>query len=336
MSRVVVVVGASSGIGRAAALLLAGTREHLALVARDEQALASTAADCTRAGASSVSTHPVDIRDYDAVAAAMASVRAEHGRIDALVNSAGVVAYGRFDEVPTEVWDGVLRTNVLGTANVCRAVLPDMRARNDGVIVLLGSVLGEIAVPTMSAYVVSKWAVRALARELQLDNRDRPGVQISIVSPGGVDTPIYGLAANYLGVEGRPPPPVYSPQRVAQSVVEQIDRPSKRVSVGFANPLMRLGFGLTPGLFDVVVGPLFARVANARDPVPERTGNVLNAVPSEATERGGHGWGLAVIARDLTGDVAGVLVNLLERKPERTRQPVDGPVDDPADGPADR
>ena len=324
MNRVVVVVGASSGIGRAAALMLGGTREHLALVARDEQALASTAADCTQAGAMSVSTHPVDIRDFDAVAEVMESVRATHGRIDALVNSAGVVAYGRFDEVPTEVWNGVLATNVLGTANVCRAVLPDMRARNHGVIVLLGSVLGEIAVPTMSAYVVSKWAVRSLARELQLDNRDRPGVQISIVSPGGVDTPIYGLAANYLGVEGRPPPPVYSPQRVARSVVEQIDRPSKRVNVGVANPLMRLGFGLTPGLFDLVVGPLFARVANARDPVEHRTGNVLDAVPGEAAERGGHGWGLAVIARDLTGDFAGALVNVLGRMPGRDGPPKDG------------
>ena len=299
MSRVVLVVGASSGIGRATAVRLARRGDRLVLVARAPRPLADAAAECVLAGAASVATHPVDVLDLAGLQEVVAATHATTGSIDAVVHSASVVAYGRFDQVPAAIWDRVLETNVLGAANVARAVLPDMRERNTGAIVLLGSVIGEIAVTGMSAYTVSKWALRSLGRCLQLDNRDRPGVRVCVVSLGSVDTPIYQQAANYLGQAGRPPPPVYSAEHVATRVVEVLDRPRKRVNIGAANPLMRLGFALTPGLFDVLVGPLFRAVATARRPMPTGDGNVLAPLPQAEAVGGGHGLGVRVVLTDL-------------------------------------
>jgi short-subunit dehydrogenase len=223
----------------------------------------------------------VDIADAEAVQAAVDEVQRELGRIDAVVHSAGVVAYGRFEDVPPDVFAGVLRTNVLGTANLARAVLPDMRRRNDGHIVLLGSLIGHIAPPHMSAYAVSKWAVRGLARELVVENRDRPGVHIGLVSPGGVDTPIYLQAANYLGQVGRPPPPVVSPEKVAKRALKLLEHPRDRVQVGAANLLIATGFAVFPKVYDAIVTPMFTNAAtDRRHRVEPGTGNVLGSVPA--------------------------------------------------------
>ena len=239
-----------------------------------------------------------------------------------MVHSAGTVAYGRFDEVPAEIWDRVIETNVLGAANVARAVLPAMRARDAGTLVLLGSVIGQIAVPSMSAYMVSKWALHALGRELQLDNRDRRGVRISVVALGSVDTPIYAQAANFQGRRGRPPPPVYSADTVARRVAQVLDRPRKRVNIGAANPVMRLGFTLTPGLFDLLVGPLFRAVAMGRSPVPDATGNVLAPVPEAERVSGGHGYGIGVVVADLAAGAASGVLRVPGRVLGRVRQGV--------------
>ena len=308
------VVGASSGIGRSVAVRLAARGDHLVLVSRGARPLADTAAECLRAGAASAEAHPADVLDLPGLERVVAATQARVGPLDAVVHSAGVVAYGRFDRVPADVWDRVLDVNVRGAANVARAVLPQMRARDSGTLVLLGSVIGQIAVPGMSAYCVSKWAVHTLGRLLQLENRDRRGVRVSVVALGSVDTPIYAQAANYLGRPGRPPPPVYSTERVARRLVAVIDRPVKRVGVGPANPVMRLGYVLTPGLFDVLVGPLFTRVATGRSPLPHGDGNVLRPVPEAEAVEGGHGTGVWPVIADLTRDAAAGVRRALRRR----------------------
>jgi NAD(P)-dependent dehydrogenase (short-subunit alcohol dehydrogenase family) len=277
---VVLVTGGSSGIGLATALELAAAGDHLVLLARARGPLECAAEQCRSAGAASVTTVPADVRDAAAVTRAVEGVLADHGRLDVAVSCAGVAAYGRFEDVPVEVFDGVVATVLLGTANVARAVLPRMRADDHGTLLLVGSVIGTIAAPTMSPYVVGKWGVRALARELQLENRDRPGVFVTLVTPGGVDTPIYRQAANYSGRVGSPPPPVYSPHRVARALVGALDRPPRRLDVGVTNPVMALGFALLPWLFDVLVGPLFSVAARGLDRVPPTPGNVLTPVPA--------------------------------------------------------
>ena len=299
-ARVVLVTGASSGIGMATALALAERGEHVALLARSEDPLDRVARSCQDAGAASVTVVRADVGRDEEVRWAVEAVVAENGRLDAVVHSAGVVAYGRTEEVPVDVVDGVLRTNVSGAFNVVRHVLPGMRARDRGTIVLVGSVIGHIAVPTMSPYVVSKWAVRALARQLQLENRDRDGIHIAYVAPGGVDTPIYLQGASTLGMVGRPPPPVDPPERVAAAILRLLDRPRAQTQVGYANGVIRLGFAALPRVYDRLVGVLFPIAALDRTTAPARTdGNVVEPNPDLEGLRGGQGSSLAGIAANL-------------------------------------
>lgn len=115
-------------------------------------------------------------------------------------------------------------------------------------------------------------------------------VHVITVEPGSVDTPIYLQAASYAGHVGRPPPPVVSPELVAQRIVRALDRPRKRVSVGPANGVLRFGFAAVPAVYDRLVGPLFAVAGlERRTDEPPREGNVLRPVPHGEALRGEQG-----------------------------------------------
>jgi NAD(P)-dependent dehydrogenase (short-subunit alcohol dehydrogenase family) len=299
-ARVVVVTGASSGIGLASALAAAERGDHVVLLARGAEALEDAAQQCRAAGAASALPLPTDVADDAAVRAAFAEVAAQLGPVDAVVHSAGLVAYGRLEEVPVEIFDRVVATNLLGSVNIARAVLPQMRERNAGTLVLIGSLIGYLAPPYMSAYAVSKWGVRGLARLLQVENVDRDGVHVCHLSPGGVDTPIYLQAANYLGWVGRPPPPVVSPERVARAALRLLDHPRPRIQVGPANWLTMAGFTLAPAVFDRIVTPLFVVGAtDVRRAAVDVPGNVLASVPEGNRLHGGQGSPVASIAAGL-------------------------------------
>ena len=174
---------------------------------------------------------------------------------------AGTVAYGRTEDIPVEVFDAVLRTTLIGAVNVARHVVPVLRHQRAGSLVFVGSVIGHIAVPSMTPYVLSKWGVRALARQLRVENRDLPSVCIGYVAPGGVDTPIYEQAANYAGFVGRPPPPVASPERIARVIMEVAEGRRHREQVGLSNDVIRLGFTVAPWLYYRLIEPLCVGVA---------------------------------------------------------------------------
>lgn len=273
-----IITGASSGIGRATALLLAARGARLVLAARSRTALEDAAADCRALGAT-VRVVPTDVMDADAVDTLIATAVDDFGGLDACVHCAAVVAYGRFEDVPREIFDQVIVTDVIGTANVARSALAVMRTQRSGTLVLMGSVLGKIATPYMSSYVASKAAVESIARTLSIEQRDLPDVNVCVVSPGSVHTPVFRQAANYAGRYGRPPPPVVSPEHVAKKIIGLIDHPHPRTNVGPANRLMVLGFTVTPRLFDVLVGPLMRVVGLSRETVEPHPGNVLSPTP---------------------------------------------------------
>lgn len=303
---VVVITGASSGIGRAAALQAAADGAHLVLAARGVGSLDLVAAECDDAGAASTLVVPTDVGDDDAVRELVDKVLAAHGRIDVFLSAAGVVAYGRVEEVPREVFDGVLRTNLHGSANVARHVVPVLRAQDSGTLTLVGSVIGHIAVPGMSAYAVSKWGVRSLARHLKLENADRRGVHISYVAPGGVDTPIYQQAANYDGFEGRPPPPTASPERVAQQILSRVDGGFARSQLLLSNEVIRFGFSALPVVYDAIIGPFFRHGAIDRlRPVEPNPGNVLASRQSGNKPHGDQGNAIVGITRNLLTHLRG-------------------------------
>jgi NAD(P)-dependent dehydrogenase (short-subunit alcohol dehydrogenase family) len=281
------ITGASSGIGRATALELAGRGARLVLVARGEDSLEEAAAEARGAGAADVLVRTADVTDEDAVRAAVEATVAEFGRIDVVVHAAQVMAYGSIEELPREVYETVVEVAVHGTANVARVVLPVFRKQGAGHLVVVNSLLGSVTAPLMGSYVTAKWGQLGLVRVLQQETRDEPGISISAVQPGGVDTPIYFQAASWTGSTGRPPAPVYSPQRVARVVLSTLDRPRRVVQAGLFNPLITAGFRLLPGLYDHLVGPLLQRLGTADDHVPPTTGNVFASQPDgNATE--GH------------------------------------------------
>jgi NAD(P)-dependent dehydrogenase (short-subunit alcohol dehydrogenase family) len=271
------ITGASRGIGRSTALQLASPDVGLVLCARARGPLESVAEECRARGASVVVV-PTDVRDADSVAAAFRVARAEFGRLDGVVHCAAVLAYGRFDDVPVDVWETAVATTLLGSARVAREALAAFRGEGGGRLVFVGSVLGKIAVPGMSSYVTPKWGLQGLVRTLQIEARDTPGIGITMVSPGGVDTAIYRLAGTYLGRHGQPPPPVASPDRVAAEAVRALERPRREVTVGPFNWAMVFGFRVLPSVYDLLVGPLMSRIALGREPVSPTPGNVLEPV----------------------------------------------------------
>jgi short-subunit dehydrogenase len=187
--------------------------------------------------------------------------------------------------VPRKVFETVVETAVHGTANVARVVLPLFRQQEAGHLLIVNSLLGQVAAPLMGSYIAAKWGQLGLIRVLQQETRDVPGISVSAVQPGGVDTPIYFQAASWTGSTGRPPPPVYSPQRVARTVLATLDRPRRIVQAGVLNPLITAAFRLVPGVYDFLVGPMMQQLAIANDDVPPTEGNVFQSRPElNATE----------------------------------------------------
>ena len=298
-ARVTLVTGASSGIGLATAIEAARAGDHVVLAARGLAALQRAEQACRTAGAASTLVVPTDVGDDAAVADLVAATLREHGRLDVVVSAAGVVAYGRTEDVPVEVFDGVLRTNLHGSVNVARHVVPVLRRQEAGTLLLVGSVIGHIAVPAMTAYVLSKWGVRSLVGQLRLENRDLRGVRIGYAAPGGVDTPIYTEAANYTGSTGRPPPPVSSAARAGRQVMRRVEHPWLPAQLTVANDVLRFGAQYLPFLYARLVGPAFPIGAtDLTRPTGPTPGNVL------ASREAGR------LAGDPGGAVRGILRNL--------------------------
>lgn len=282
----VLITGASSGLGRAAAHLLAAEGTPLVLVSRSAAALELTRQECVSRGSPGVLVVPTDVGDRAAVDALFARAHEEYGGLRGVIHAAAVLAYGRFQDVPADVFDRVQVTNIIGTGNVARSSLRLFEAQGGGSLVVVGSVLGKMATPYLSPYGTSKWAVQGLVRTLQIEARSTPGVRISLVSPGGVNTPVYDQAGSYTGHPGHPPPPVYQPERVAREMVRSLHRTRRDLDVGFANKLMVFGFRFLPGVFDRLVGPMMRLLGQGRGRVEPHAGNVFEPAPGGEAVRG--------------------------------------------------
>ena len=275
---VALIVGASSGIGRATAHRLAAEGWDLVLAARAPGPLEAAVDECRSSG-STVLTVPTDVTDAAAVDALFAAVDERFPRLDAVVHTAAVVGYGRFTDVPADVFERAITTNLLGTARVARAALTRFEARGSGKLVVVGSLLGKIVVPTMGTYVIGKWGVHALVRTLQIEYLDRPGIEISLLSPGSVNTPAYTQAANYVGREGRPPPPIAQPEKAAEGIAGLLRRPRRERAVNLTTHLAVFGFRVLPAVYDRLVVPLARYGTTSRREVPASSGSVLGPNP---------------------------------------------------------
>ncbi|MFC0624675.1 SDR family NAD(P)-dependent oxidoreductase [Kribbella deserti] len=291
MARVVLITGASSGIGRATAQAFAAEGANLVLASRSPDGLAAVEAE-TKALAGEVLTVPTDVADAEQVEALFEEAVRRFGRVDAVVHAAAVLAYGRFEDLPAQVFDQVIRINLGGTANVSREALKAFRDSGGGRLVLVGSLLGMIALPTMGAYTTSKWAIHGLAHTLRIEARQTPGVHVSLVWPGSVNTPIYHQAASFLDRANRALPPVDPPEKVARAIVKTVHRPRRSVSVGPVNHLVAQLFASLPGVYDAVAGPVIRGGGTTKEPVLPNHGNVFEPKPEGEAVHGkwGRHW----------------------------------------------
>ena len=227
----ILLTGATSGVGLAAVERFARGGADLALVARGEVALEQAAAMAREHG---VAAHaiPADLADRAAAEAAVAAAVRALGGIDVVVSNAGAVAFGHFLEVEAEDFDRTVAITFTGAVNLVRAALPELR-RTAGVIVATSSIMAGMPLPAFSSYTASKHALRGFLTTLQIEEREqRTGVRVAMVSPGPVNTPIYGRATSGTGRAPATLPDAYDADVVAEVLVEAALSPRHERIVG--------------------------------------------------------------------------------------------------------
>lgn len=283
----VVLTGASSGIGRAAALRLARRAHGLALCARGEEALAAVAAECERAGAETL-YRALDVSDEEAVEALAAATVERFGRIDVWVNNAGTIAYGPFEDIPSEVFRQIIETNLMGQVHGARAALPRFREQGHGVLINMSSVWGRVSTPQVTPYIVSKNAVRAFSECLAGELADEQDIHVATMVPQAVDTPIFEHAGNYTGRQVRPIPPVLDPEEVAEGIELCAEDPKREVNYGQAGRVLEIVYAVAPSLYRRLAHPAFLRGTWGRVAAAPAPGNVLASRDPHAIEGGWH------------------------------------------------
>jgi short-subunit dehydrogenase len=284
----VVITGASSGIGRAAARAFAEQGARVVVAARREAVLQDVVVECERAGAQALAV-PTDVTDAAAVAR-LARVASETsgGRIDVWINNAGVGAVGLFEQVPIETHEQVIRVNLLGYLHGAHAVVPFFKRQESGVLINTISLGAWVPMPYAVAYSASKFGLRGYSEALRAELRSWPNIHVCDVFPAFIDTPGFQHGANYTGREIRPAPPVYAPERVATAMVALARRPHRATSVGATARLARfLHFLLgdqANRLFERAMRTYFERAPSA----PVGDGTLFE--PNSAQTSASGGW----------------------------------------------
>ncbi|WP_340556451.1 SDR family oxidoreductase [Streptomyces sp. GSL17-111] len=287
---VVVVTGASGGIGRATAKAFAGKGCDVVLAARRVRALRAAAEECERGRGARTLVVPTDVTDNQEVAWLAHRTLEEFGRIDVWVNCAAVSVFGPFQEVPLRDVRTVLDVNVLGSVHGARSALRVMREQGSGTLINVSSVVGEVSQPYTHAYGMSKAAVRSLGASLRQElllERER-NVHVCTVLPPTVDTPLFQHAANYTGREVLAMPPVHSPERVARAIVSLAAKPRRELVVGASARSLVRGARLRPARAE----RLMARQVDRRHLSRRRTahaghGNLYQPAAGEGAVHGG-------------------------------------------------
>ena len=226
----IVITGASSGIGREAAIQFARKGCRVVVAARRLDALAETVRICRGEGAEAV-FQVTDVTDEAQVQALADFAIERFGRIDAWINNAGVTLFGLLEKTPFDEHRRVFETNVYGAMYGARAMLPILRAQRRGVIVNIGSILSKVGQAYVPSYVVSKFALRGLSETLRVEMADHPEVHVCTLMPYTVDTPHFESGANHVGRDARALQPIQSPEVVAAALVDLVQHPRRELHV---------------------------------------------------------------------------------------------------------
>jgi NAD(P)-dependent dehydrogenase (short-subunit alcohol dehydrogenase family) len=266
--QVVVVVGASSGIGREIALRFAARGAKVVVAARGEPGLVSLVETINSTGGTAIHVVCDVTRDDEVSAVAGAAVR-EYGRIDTWVNAAAVSVYAKFEETSAEEFRRVVDVTFMGQVNGARAALPHLRREGRGALIAISSVESRVGMPLHTSYSAAKHATEgfldALRRELLHD-----GVPVSVTSvkPTTINTPFFDNARTKMGVKPQGPPPRYEPSVVADCVLYAAATPIRELYAGGGARMMELGQTLAPSLMDRVVSRVAVKAQQTDEPKP--------------------------------------------------------------------
>ena len=261
--RVAAITGAAGGIGTATALELARAGYRLALSDVDEAALSDLAAALNAHGVE-VTTRSVDVRSSEALEAWADAVLSDLGRVDVLVNNAGVTTWGRYGEQSAQDIDWLMDINLRGVMHGCRAFLPALGQVARGHIVNVASMIALFSGPLQTTYTASKWAVRGFSRALRLELRTE-GIGVSCIIPGLTATPFMSSSRSYDGEGTQVMGELMrrhgmAPERVARRIERAIRRDQGEVFVGLDCHLIALMQRFTPGLLPWFIGRLYPRL----------------------------------------------------------------------------
>ena len=269
--RVAAITGAGSGIGQALALRLAGHGCALAISDIDEGGLSETARLVEAIGAT-VTTEKLDVADRDAMHTWADQVVGDHGKVNLIVNNAGVALGATVDGMSYEDFDWLMGINFNGVVHGTKAFLPHLKAAGEGHVVNISSVFGLLGIPSQSAYNAAKFAVRGFTEALRIElDIENCGVSATTIHPGGIKTNIAKNAridASVMDIGQDPQDAkqsfenlfITSPKRAAMAIVKAVQKDKRRAMIGPDAHVINLAAKLPPSVYQRVIGRGASRV----------------------------------------------------------------------------
>ncbi|HEY6924324.1 MAG TPA: SDR family oxidoreductase [Steroidobacteraceae bacterium] len=286
-SEVVVITGASAGVGRATVRAFARRKAAIGLLARDTQGLQAAAREVTEAGGRALAL-PTDVADPEAVEEAAERIEQELGPIDIWINVAMATIYAPLHRITPAEYRRATEVTYLGNVYGTMAALKRMRARNRGTIVQVGSALAYRSIPLQAPYCGAKFAIRGFTDSLRSELlHDGIDVHLTMVQMPALNTPQFDWGLNKLPNRPQPVPPIYQPEVAAEAIVFAAYARRREVWVGASTIKAILGNKLAPGLLDrylAQAGYSGQRSGEAAD--PGAPNNLFEPVPGDYGARG--------------------------------------------------
>ncbi len=282
--QVIVITGASSGIGLVTARHAARRGARVVLAARNENDLRAATEAIRRDGGRAVYA-VADVADPAQVDRIADTALREFGRIDTWVNNAAVSMYGRIMDLPIEDMRRQMDVNYWGQVYGSRTAVHHLR-REGGALINVGSALSDRAIPLQGAYCAAKHALKAFTDTLrmELEAQDLP-IAVTLVKPASIDTPFFQKARTYLGVEPQPVPPVYVPEVVTDVILHAAQHPIRELIAGGSGTKVSAA-RFAPRLADLYMERWTFDSQDTGRPVNGRPDNLYEPVPADGGERG--------------------------------------------------
>jgi NAD(P)-dependent dehydrogenase (short-subunit alcohol dehydrogenase family) len=286
-SRVVVVTGASAGVGRATARRFAEEGDAIALVARGKERLEAAAREVEALGGRAL-TLPFDVAEPEALEAAAEQAEVELGPIDVWVNNAMATVYGPVAQITPEEFRRVNEVTFLGSVWGTMAALRRMVARDRGTIVQVGSALGYRGIPLQSAYCAAKHALEGFLDSLRTELlHDGSNVRVTAVELPALNTPQFSWGRTKMPRQPQPVPPIFQPEVAADAIVWAVDNPRRELYVGWPTVQAIVGNKIAPGLADRYLARTGYESQQIDEPVPpDRADNLFEPVPGDFAAHG--------------------------------------------------